>query len=189
MLHRGCVTLVVLPLAGCATAYVPGSLIERDNIYDVRKVGCLEVGLRPLRDPVLAFTLANTCHYPVGVELRNLRVRAWSSDGIEYLPAIDDPRHELFEAAIDAHAEVNVAADFPVPVSTPAFCVDVARLNVDQPSPVPVEMCFHTEDGAVRPAALSTIEKENRESRPALMTQEQVAEEARALVGSLELGQ
>jgi hypothetical protein len=128
-------------LSGCA-AFVPGSLARRPDVYDVRRVGCLEIAVRPLRDPVIAFTIGNCCPNPVGVEFRNLTVRAWSEDGTEHHPAVSDPRGELFEAVIDGHDQVNAALDFPVSEMTPRFCVDVSRLNVDQPAPNPVEMCF-----------------------------------------------
>jgi hypothetical protein len=141
-----CGLLSVLLVGGCA--YVPGSLAQRREVYDVRTVGCLEIAVRPLRDPVIAFTVGNACRFPVGVEFRNLAVRAWTDAGTELHPAVSDPRHELFQAVVDGHDTATAALDFPTPWATPRFCVDVGRLNIDQPAAGPVEMCFRVlEDG------------------------------------------
>jgi hypothetical protein len=134
-----------LPLS-CA-AYEPGALRYAHDTYDVRTIGCLDIAVRALRDPVIAFTVGNRCEYPVGVDFRALRVRAFAGDGSVYHPTPGDPRGELHEAVIDAHAIADVALDFPVPVSTPSFCVDVAALNVDTPAPRSEEMCFEKADG------------------------------------------
>lgn len=137
--------LTALPLSCLSClAYVPGSLRNQHDTYDVCRVGCLEIAVRALRDPVLAFSVGNACHYPVGVDFRKLTVRAWSADGHEYHPAISDPRHELRDAVIDGDAVADVAIDFPVEEATPTFCVDVAGLNLDTPAPGPQEMCFRT---------------------------------------------
>jgi hypothetical protein len=135
----GCWLLGPLWLAGCA--YLPGSLATRPGIREAR-VGCLEIGIRSAHDPVIGFTVGNTCRYPVGVEFRNVVVRAWDELGIEYRPRPADPRHELFTAAIDGNAEISLALDYPMAVATPRFCVDVGRLNVDEPAAAPVDLCF-----------------------------------------------
>jgi hypothetical protein len=133
-----------LPLS--CSPYVPGALYHARTTFDVRSVGCLDVAVRALRDPVIAFTIGNRCRRPVGVDFRNLRVRAWGEDGAFYEPDASDPRRELREAVIDAHAIADVAIDFPVPTATPTFCVDVGQLNVDTPAVGPVEMCFDQGD-------------------------------------------
>jgi hypothetical protein len=157
--------LAVLPLSACV-AYVPGSLAERRDTYDVRRVGCLEIAVRAVRDPVLGFTLGNTCHHPVGVDFRNLTVRAWTADGAEHDPTISDPRDELREAVVDGDAQVDVTVDFPVGRVTPSFCVDVGRLDVDEPVPYPpVEMCFRADDDSRRPVPVSPEEARGRTSR------------------------
>jgi hypothetical protein len=135
--------LGALPLS--CVAHVPGSLQSQPDVYAVRSVGCLEIAVRALRDPVLAFTVGNACRYPVGVDFRELTVRAWGAHGQVYHPTISDPRHELRAAMIDGTARADVALDFPVPESTPTFCVEVGRLNSDTPAPGPEEMCFRVD--------------------------------------------
>src|ERR1700761_7190190 len=116
---------------------------------DARSVGCLAIAVAAPRDPVLAFDIANSCPYPVAVEFRNVVVRAWSYSGTEYRPAACDPRGELFQAQLDGHDSARVVLSFPVPVPTPRFCVDVARLNVDRPAPQPLHVWFlATGDGS-----------------------------------------
>jgi hypothetical protein len=134
-----------LPLS--CTAYEPGALRYAHDTYEVRTVGCLDIAVRALRDPVIAFSVGNRCGHPVGVDFRALRVRAFAPNEAEFHPEPSDPRSELREAVLEAHAIADVALDFPVPVATPSFCVDVAQLNMDAPADHPEEMCFEKGDG------------------------------------------
>jgi hypothetical protein len=146
--------LVAAALPCACSAYEPGSLRHARDTYDVRTVGCLDVAVRALRDPVIAFSVGNRCAYPVGVDFRALRVVAIAEDGSVFHPDPSDPRGELHEAVIDAHGTADVALDFPVPTATPSFCVDVGPLNVDTPASRPEEMCFEHGDGWIRVDAL-----------------------------------
>jgi len=130
---------------GCVST--PGPVAPCPAAANARVVGCLDIVVGVRRDPVLSFDVANSCPHPVAVEFRNVLVRAWSDDGSEQRPAPWDPRSELFQAQIDGHDRVRVVLDFPVPAATPHFCVDVARLNVDEPAPQPVELCFRDAGG------------------------------------------
>jgi hypothetical protein len=148
---------IALPLSACS-AYVPGSLAQRPDVHDARQVGCLDIAARALSDPLIAFTIGNRCRHPVGVDFRNLAVRAWGGAGTLFQPAAADPRDELFEAVLDGHGEAKVTLDFPVYYATPTFCVDVGRLNVDTPAPVPVEMCFRVDGSTARAIAVEEAE-------------------------------
>jgi hypothetical protein len=134
--------------AGCASGPGPGP--RRHTGANAHIVGCLDIDVGAQRDPVLAFDVANRCPHPVAVEFRNLLVRAWSADGTEYRPAPWDPRDELFQAQVDGHQLERIVLAFPVREATPHFCVDVSRLNVDEPAPFPVESCFSSDiDGNI----------------------------------------
>lgn len=130
---------------GCASG--PGPRPRGHTSANARVVGCLDIDVGTERDPVLAFDIVNTCPHPVAVEFRNLVVRAWAADGTEYRPPPSDPRNELFQAQVDGHELERVVLAFPVWEATPHFCVDVARLNVDEPASHPVEVCFRSDGG------------------------------------------
>jgi hypothetical protein len=156
------ITCALAAPLSCGHAYDAAAFPRPSNDdTDVRTLGCLDVAVRALRDPVIAFTIGNRCAWPVGVDFQAVRVRAWSATAEEYAPFPYDPRAELRRAALDAHAMAEVTLDFPVPTPTPELCVDVARLNVDTPSPFPLEVCFAQDgDGWQRSAGVT------REARP-----------------------
>jgi hypothetical protein len=130
---------------GCA-----GSVGPRPRLHtgaSARIVGCLDVDVSARRDVVLTFDVTNRCPQPIALEFRNLVVRTWAPDGTEDRPPPSDPNHELFQAQLDGHRAERVVLAYPVWVDNPSFCVDVARLNVDQPAPHPVEVCFRYAGG------------------------------------------
>jgi hypothetical protein len=138
---------VLSPLlwTGCARGVGPRPRLHTGA--SARIVGCLDIDVGARRDLVLTFDVANRCPQPVALEFRNLVVRAWSADGTEDRPTPSGPRNELFQAQLDGHQVERVVLAYPVWAENPRFCVDVARLNVDQPAPHPVEVCFRYAGG------------------------------------------
>ena len=132
--------LLALPLAACA--FVPGSIIDapRDFRSSAAQLDCLEVELREAKDPQVTFIVGNRCARPVGIDFRKIVVR---SAGLTLPPY--DPRGELHEAELDAHAQARVTLLYPGPAQH--FCVDVGGLEVDAPSPHPLDVCFENHDG------------------------------------------
>jgi hypothetical protein len=125
--------LALLP----ACAFVPGSIIDAPHGPDTgaAQLNCLEVELSEVDDPRITFLVGNRCARPVGVDFRKVVV---CSSGQQLPPY--DPRSELHEAELDAHAHAQVTLLYPGPAQH--FCVDVGGLEVDAPSPHPLDLCF-----------------------------------------------
>ena len=128
--------LLVLPFVA-ACAFVPDSIADAPRNLDsaAARLDCLEVELLELNDPRVTYHVGNRCARPVGIDFRKVIV----TGGGQVLPPYD-PRGELREAELDAYGQANVTILYPGYAAH--FCVDVGGLEVDAPSPCPMNLCF-----------------------------------------------
>jgi len=115
-------------------------------------VGCLDVAIEAVADPAaegtaVGFTLGNRCDAAVRVDLRAATATVHYRDG-RAGPAVPfDPRRELRPAWLEARSIAREVIEYQAPHDAgPPFevCLDLARIDTSEPSPLPVTVCIPT---------------------------------------------
>lgn len=145
-----------LALSACA-AYRPGSLLSEYHPTS-QTVGCLDIAVDSLSDtkasgPAAKVHVGNRCNTAVVVDYRAIRATVEYADGHIGVSQVFDPELTLRPILLDARRRgweafeyhpVDPDDDDRVPSR---LCLDISRIDRDQPSSVEVPICVTAQSG------------------------------------------